>query len=50
MNVANRVEYYASDPQRQVIPWIRMTSATNGEVRVFRTKDFQANPRRVPSA
>ena len=44
MNVANKIEYYASDPQRQVIPWIRMTSATTGEVRVFRTKDFQGAP------
>jgi nitrate/TMAO reductase-like tetraheme cytochrome c subunit len=44
MNVANKVEYYASDPQRQVIPWIRMTSATTGEVRVFRAKDFPGEP------
>jgi hypothetical protein len=44
MNVANKVEYYASDPQRQTIPWIRMTSTANGEVRVFRTKDFQGEP------
>ena len=44
MNVANRIEYYASDPQRQVIPWVRMTSTGTGEVRVFRTKDFQGEP------
>jgi hypothetical protein len=44
MNVANKVEYYASDPQRQTIPWIRMTSTANGEVRVFRTKDFPGEP------
>jgi formate-dependent nitrite reductase cytochrome c552 subunit len=42
--VANRVEYYATDPQRQTIPWIRMTSGTTGEVRVFRTKEFQGEP------
>jgi nitrate/TMAO reductase-like tetraheme cytochrome c subunit len=44
MNVANRVEYYASDAQRQVIPWIRMTSLSSGEVRVFRTPDFKGDP------
>lgn len=44
MNVANRVEYFASDPQRQVIPWIRMTSLKTGEVRVFRSPDFKGDP------
>jgi nitrate/TMAO reductase-like tetraheme cytochrome c subunit len=44
MNVANKVEYYASDPQRQTIPWIRMTSLSNGEVRVYRSPDFKGNP------
>ena len=44
MNVANRVEYYATDPQRQTIPWIRITSATSGEVRIYRTKDFTGEP------
>jgi Cytochrome c3 len=44
MNVANRVEYYSSDPQRQVIPWIRMTSLSTGEVRVFRSPDFKGEP------
>ena len=44
MNVANRVEYYASDPQRQTIPWIRTHSLATGEVRVYRTKDFTGEP------
>ncbi len=44
MNVANRVEYYATDAQRQKIPWIRMTSLTTGEVRVYRTPDFKSDP------
>ena len=51
MNVANKVEYYASDPQRQVIPWIRMTSATTGEVRVLPSQGFPGRaPGGVPSA
>ena len=44
MNVASRVEYYAADPQRQVIPWIRMTSLSTGEVRVYRAADFKGEP------
>ncbi len=44
MNVANRVEYYASDPQRQTIPWIRMTALGTGEVRVYRAADFKGEP------
>ena len=44
MNVANRVEYFASDPQRQTIPWVRITSTATGEVRVFRAKDFSGDP------
>ncbi len=44
MNVANRVEYYAADPQRQVIPWIRMTSVSTGEVRTYRSPDFKGDP------
>jgi hypothetical protein len=44
MNVANRVEYYASDRQHQTIPWVRITSTATGEVRVFRAGDFQGEP------
>jgi nitrate/TMAO reductase-like tetraheme cytochrome c subunit len=28
MNIANRVEYIATDSQRQVIPWVRITDAS----------------------
>ena len=35
---ANTVEYIATDPKRQVIPWIRVTH-TNGQVEIYRTKD-----------
>jgi hypothetical protein len=43
MNLANKVEYIATDPQRQVIPWVRLTS-TNGSVTEFRTTDFKDDP------
>lgn len=34
MNVANKVEYIATDPQRQIIPWVRFTDR-NGNVREY---------------
>jgi NapC/NirT cytochrome c family, N-terminal region len=34
MNVANRVEYIATDDKRQVIPWVRVTDAS-GNVREY---------------
>jgi|SRR5436190_1164361 len=43
MNVANKIEYIATDDQRQVIPWVRVT-ATNGVVTEFRTDNFTAVP------
>ncbi|HUB86872.1 MAG TPA: cytochrome C [Verrucomicrobiae bacterium] len=35
----NTVQYIATDPARQVIPWVRMTDA-QGVVTVFKTKNF----------
>lgn len=43
MNVANKVEYYATDHQRQQIPWIRTTSK-DGKVTVYKTPDFKGEP------
>ncbi len=43
MNVSNKVEYFATDPQRQVIPWVRVT-AKDGAVTVYRTPDFKGEP------
>ena len=43
MNVANRVEYYAPDPQRQTIPWVRVTNK-EGRSTTYRTPDFQGDP------
>ncbi len=36
MNIDNRVEYVASDSQRQVIPWVRLTDRS-GKVTVFQS-------------
>jgi nitrate/TMAO reductase-like tetraheme cytochrome c subunit len=43
MLVSNKVEYYASDPQRQTIPWIRQTAA-DGTVKVYRAPGFKGDP------
>ena len=37
------VEYFASDPQRQTIPWVRVTDP-NGRVTIYRKPDFKGNP------
>ena len=39
-----RVEYYATDEKRQVIPWTRVTNLTTGESKVFRTEEFEGEP------
>ncbi|PTY08633.1 cytochrome C [Opitutaceae bacterium EW11] len=43
MNVANKVEYLATDTQRQKIPWVRVTSR-EGKVTVYRTPDYKGEP------
>lgn len=43
MNIANKIEYYATDEQRQVIPWVRFT-AQDGTSTVYRTSDFKGEP------
>jgi nitrate/TMAO reductase-like tetraheme cytochrome c subunit len=39
-NPENKVEYVASDHDRQEIPWIRMTDAT-GKVTVYQVEDYE---------
>ncbi len=46
MNVGNKVEYVASDPQRQVIPWVRVTDS-QGVVTEYKTSNFKPNPKDV---
>ncbi len=42
-NPDSKVEYLATDPQRQVIPWMRVTEK-GGRVTVYRTKAFKGEP------
>jgi hypothetical protein len=39
-----KVEYIATDAQRQVIPWVRVTDIASGKTTVFRDKKFQDDP------
>lgn len=43
MNVGNKIEYIASDDQRQVIPWVRVTS-NEGKVTEYKVKGYKENP------
>ena len=43
MNLANKVEYIATDEQRQVIPWVRLTDR-NGKVSEYRAAGFTDDP------
>ena len=49
MNVANKVEYVASDEARQVIPWVRITDHT-GHSTVYQAKDSKLTPAQITEA
>jgi len=38
------VEYYATDPKRQEIAWVRVTDRKTGRAKVYRTGDFKGEP------
>ena len=40
----DKVEYYATDDDRQEIPWTRVTNLKDGTSRVFRTEEFKGEP------
>jgi nitrate/TMAO reductase-like tetraheme cytochrome c subunit len=40
----DKVEYYATDNDRQEIPWTRVTNLKDGTSRVFRTEEFKGEP------
>mgnify|MGYP002378634226 CR=1 FL=1 len=43
INLTNKVEYFATDPQRQTIPWVRVTHS-DGTTTVYRSPDYTAEP------
>ena len=43
MNIANKVEYVATDKDSETIPWVRVTNA-QGQTTEYRTDDFKSDP------
>ena len=40
----DKVEFIATDEQRQIIPWVRVTEKSTGKVTVYQTKNFHDDP------
>lgn len=49
MNIANRIEYIATDSERQVIPWVRLRDA-RGRVTVFQSTTDPLTPQQIAAA
>jgi nitrate/TMAO reductase-like tetraheme cytochrome c subunit len=49
MNIANKIDYYATDPKRQNIPWVRVTDQ-NGKVTEYFLKDNPPKPEEIAKA
>jgi len=47
MNIDNRVEYIATDKDRQQIPWVRVTNKTTGASMVYASTDDALSPEQV---
>ncbi|HEX8894862.1 MAG TPA: NapC/NirT family cytochrome c, partial [Terriglobales bacterium] len=49
MNIANKISYFASDEQRQVIPWVRLEDS-KGNITDFLTKDNPPSQAQIEKA
>jgi nitrate/TMAO reductase-like tetraheme cytochrome c subunit len=49
MNIANKITYFSTDEQRQVIPWVRMEDS-QGNVTEYMTKDKPPTQAQIDSA
>lgn len=49
MNTANKIEYIATDKERQIIPWVRVTHG-NGKVTVYQSTDNALKPKQIAAA
>jgi nitrate/TMAO reductase-like tetraheme cytochrome c subunit len=49
MNIANKIEYYASDEKRQIIPWVRITDS-QGKITEYTVKDNPPTPDQIAKA
>ena len=50
MNIANEVTYVAADPQRQVIPWVRVRNRKTGQVTEYRAEDAKLTGAQIAAA
>jgi hypothetical protein len=50
MNIDNRVEYIATDRERQQIPWVRVTNKATRVSKVFATTDKPLSPEQVAAS
>jgi nitrate/TMAO reductase-like tetraheme cytochrome c subunit len=49
MNIADQVEYIATDAKRQQIPWVRITDRSTGEVREYASTENPLTEREIES-
>jgi nitrate/TMAO reductase-like tetraheme cytochrome c subunit len=49
MAIANKIEYIASDNERQVIPWVRLTDQ-HGKATVYQSTDNPLKPEQIAAA
>ncbi len=50
MNIANRVEYIATDPQQQQIPWVRITDVRTGKSTVYASTEDPLSAEQIAKA
>jgi nitrate/TMAO reductase-like tetraheme cytochrome c subunit len=50
MNIDNRVEYIATDRNRQEIPWVRVTNKATGVSRIYASTDKPLSPEQIAAA
>ena len=50
MNIANKITYFATDEQRQIIPWVQAWKTAKGKVTEYITKDNPPTQEQIDKA
>ena len=50
MNIQNEISYVATDPQKQVIPWVQARDRSTGKVTIYSVKDVTVTPEQIEKA
>ncbi|HUP46388.1 MAG TPA: NapC/NirT family cytochrome c [Thermoanaerobaculia bacterium] len=50
MNIENETTYVAADPQRQIIPWVRMRNRRTGEMTEYRLENSEMSDAEIAAA